>query len=1034
MLFFLLLALLCNAPLIHQHQDEGTDGWSTVLKKNGETGFVPTAFLEKSKQKRKGTLFGKKKGSSDPAPSIPSFGTSSAKEKETPSTGGKRRFATARRGGSSMTPTTLADVGARYTEDDPNATPTPVSLDPEPVAEPSPVVEHKPPLPPKGGRDSTDVRGGSGDSSPVIAPKAQPPAASGGPGGSTGHSGPMRKGGGKLANNPFLKKDANKTGMKKSGPKRIVVKRASQQGSALSGRNSDPSSPNPKRIPDQAPPEPSNARYSQGPLSASTPNIPKVEGHSRSMTVRGEEIKAAIVSTETLEQLAKMNDRRTNIMREMYETEKSYVRNLKEICTLYMDPMKDTKWKDHVNKLFSNVHLIVTINDELLEGLNNTIQSWNTETSLVGPVFQKMAPFMRLYNTYGNSYNEALSVLHKLREKTDFCDWVQSQRSGQPLDLEALLIQPVQRIPRYRMLLEDMLKNTCLTHPDRSSLESSLKNIQDVATDVNESIRATEQAKKIGEQLGLQKYIAPHRKLLNEAMFSAKLIYLPKDKIKGSVDVAVYLFNDLFVMFFQKPIKLKDNRRHDFSELAWPHTLIWPSLEGKASFRVIGPSYSILFSSKEKDSTAGGSQVAGFHQKLVDVSKSEIPESPAGRAKKPDVRTPGTNFGVYEFLEGMRYTGEWKEGLPWGKGMEVFAGGLTVEGSFDAGQKHGECTITYPSGEVFKGACQKGDLHGPGQIVWPNGDTYRGYWLGGRRDGEGTFACAYYKYDGNWSDGLMDGEGQLTFNGGGFYQGKFKEGKFNGEGTLVRGNGVRTKGTWVQGVQEGEGEEFYPENMSLKQYQGSFSDNKRNGGGTMFYRDGAQYKGEYKDGMRHGRGILTCPARPIMRYEGTWASDQFDGRGEVFFSTKDRYVGSFSAGCMHGAGVYSYNNGTQIAGEWKNGIRQRKITLTRSDANERFEVEITASKDRAELGDAKYGGKLMTYYMTPVRPEMDQVLLEAEVIPEAESDVLRGTGGPRKSSLVAVQAAIEEISESPTMSARGDRPRSTSFLGALKRK
>ena len=48
-------------------QDEQADGWSTVEKKNGEMGFVPTAFLDKSKQKRKGTLFsGKKKGSSEP--------------------------------------------------------------------------------------------------------------------------------------------------------------------------------------------------------------------------------------------------------------------------------------------------------------------------------------------------------------------------------------------------------------------------------------------------------------------------------------------------------------------------------------------------------------------------------------------------------------------------------------------------------------------------------------------------------------------------------------------------------------------------------------------------------------------------------------------------------------------------------------------------------------------------------------------------------------------------------------------------------
>ncbi len=51
-------------------QDEQDDGWCTVEKKSGETGFVPSAFLDKNKQKRKGTLFGKKKGSSDPPVSV----------------------------------------------------------------------------------------------------------------------------------------------------------------------------------------------------------------------------------------------------------------------------------------------------------------------------------------------------------------------------------------------------------------------------------------------------------------------------------------------------------------------------------------------------------------------------------------------------------------------------------------------------------------------------------------------------------------------------------------------------------------------------------------------------------------------------------------------------------------------------------------------------------------------------------------------------------------------------------------------------
>jgi hypothetical protein len=285
------------------------------------------------------------------------------------------------------------------------------------------------------------------------------------------------------------------------------------------------------------------------------------------------------------------------------------------------------------------------------------------------------------------------------------------------------------------------------------------------------------------------------------------------------------LFNDLLVMFFAKPVKLKDDRKRDFMELAWPSSLLWVSLESKTAFKVIGPALSIVFSSKEKDNTTGASQVAGFHQRVLEVISSERPEVP-GAPQKPANPTPGTHFGQYDYLEGTSYVGEWKNGLPHGAGFGFvchsflvlplsftgilrLGGGLRVEGRFEDGLKHGECKIFFPTGEIYTGSCMKDDQHGVGQIVWPNGDCYNGYWLGGRRDGEvggnccifcskqinlkGTFVCAYYKYQGSWSDGFMDGEGTLTFNGGGSYVGKFKEGKFHGEGKLVRSNGIITK-------------------------------------------------------------------------------------------------------------------------------------------------------------------------------------------------------------------------------------------------
>ncbi len=901
--------------------------------------------------------------------------------------------------------------------------------------EPAPVVK-APELPPKPVVAAAPV---AEPQEAVTTPKAVPAAAATGPTGEVAPGAAARKKVGKL-NNQWAAKEAeaaevSHSPQRPSGPKKIVVK--AKRGPSFTqlpteGSSSADAASSSLRQPPIPPPEAAvSPRRNSMHVTASEPATAVAAAEKArpvAQTMRMAEA-PKVVSQETLEELTKMNDRRTNIVREMFETEKTYVRNLKEICDAYLTPMKDTKWRESIPKLFSNVQPIVTINEELLGGLAELIGSWDTTKSLVGPIFQKMAPFMRLYNTYGNSYNEAIGLLSKLKEKDDFVQFLTNCRGNQPLDLEALLIQPVQRIPRYRMLLEDLLKNTPSAHPDRDNMESSLKHIRDVATNVNESIRMTEQSKKIAEQTGLQKYIAPHRKLLQEGFFSAKVSVIGGEAVKGAIEVALYLFNDLLVMFFAKAVKLKDARRHDFVELAWPSALMWVSLDGKTAFKIVGPSFAIQFSSKEKDATTGMSQVAGFHQRVVEVCSAELPEG-ANAVAKPTNPTPGTHFGSFEFPEGMMYVGEWKNGLPHGKGTQTFAGGLRVEGTFEEGLKHGECRIVFPTGEVYSGSCMKDDQHGPGQIVWPNGDCYNGYWLGGRRDGEGTFTCAHYKYTGSWSDGFMEGEGKLIFNGGGAYEGKFKEGKFHGEGRLVRCTGTRTKGTWVAGVQEGEGEELYPESMPFKSYQGTFRNDKREGSGTMFYRDGSQYKGDWKAGVRHGRGVLTCPSRPIMRYEGMWVDDKFEGKGEIFFCTKDRYVGSFSGGCMHGTGTYLYANGMQIFGEWRNGTRQRKLVLAGEKNDQKWEMELVASKERVELGEAKINGKLMPYFVPPARPDLDQCLLELEVVPDQENNLLTGTTNPRGSSASlppAVTGPIPDVVDSPTLARAGDRSRTGSL-------
>ena len=63
--------------------------------------------------------------------------------------------------------------------------------------------------------------------------------------------------------------------------------------------------------------------------------------------------------------------------------------------------------------------------------------------------------------------------------------------------LESFLITPVQRIPRYNLLLKEIVKNTWKTHPDYEDLVAAMEKIRETALYVNERAREAENLAKM---------------------------------------------------------------------------------------------------------------------------------------------------------------------------------------------------------------------------------------------------------------------------------------------------------------------------------------------------------------------------------------------------------------------------------------------------------------------------------------------------------------------------------------------------------
>eukprot|EP01116_Phalansterium_solitarium_P015684 TRINITY_DN3488_c2_g1_i1.p3 TRINITY_DN3488_c2_g1~~TRINITY_DN3488_c2_g1_i1.p3 ORF type:complete len:351 (+),score=150.07 TRINITY_DN3488_c2_g1_i1:1271-2323(+) len=193
---------------------------------------------------------------------------------------------------------------------------------------------------------------------------------------------------------------------------------------------------------------------------------------------------------------------RNRCAREMLDTERAYCRSLQLVHDVYLRPLKAQPYvdADDVAAIFSNWELIMKLNGTLLESLENRIgaEHWHSRQTVAGE-FLRMAPWLKVYIQYVNNYNRAMSTLHELgRDEPRFTEFLRAAKTkAEAMELAAYLIMPVQRIPRYILLLQDLRAHTLPSHPDFDSLALALAKLQEVAATINESNRRAESMSRI---------------------------------------------------------------------------------------------------------------------------------------------------------------------------------------------------------------------------------------------------------------------------------------------------------------------------------------------------------------------------------------------------------------------------------------------------------------------------------------------------------------------------------------------------------
>lgn len=171
-----------------------------------------------------------------------------------------------------------------------------------------------------------------------------------------------------------------------------------------------------------------------------------------------------------------------HIVKELLATEKHYVNILYLIDQIFQFRVDQENRAhpmfppDTVQHMFSNIKSIYKLhNDFLLPQLEERIEAWDTNPQ-IGDIVKNFAPFLKMYTEYVKNFDDAMNLISQLQQKvprfSTIINDIQKMEECAKLTLTHHMLSPIQRLPRYELLIKDYLRNIEKSNPDYENTKS----------------------------------------------------------------------------------------------------------------------------------------------------------------------------------------------------------------------------------------------------------------------------------------------------------------------------------------------------------------------------------------------------------------------------------------------------------------------------------------------------------------------------------------------------------------------------------
>ncbi|XP_075598279.1 spermatogenesis-associated protein 13 isoform X5 [Balearica regulorum gibbericeps] len=194
---------------------------------------------------------------------------------------------------------------------------------------------------------------------------------------------------------------------------------------------------------------------------------------------------------------------RTNVIQEIMNTERVYIKHLKDICEGYIRQCRKHTGMftpAQLSTIFGNIEDIYKFQRKFLKDLEKQYNKEEPHLSEIGSCFLQHQEGFAIYSEYCNNHPSACIELSKLMKQGKYRHFFEACRLLQQMidiAIDGFLLTPVQKICKYPLQLAELLKYTTQEHSDYNNIKAAYEAMKNVACLINERKRRLESIDKI---------------------------------------------------------------------------------------------------------------------------------------------------------------------------------------------------------------------------------------------------------------------------------------------------------------------------------------------------------------------------------------------------------------------------------------------------------------------------------------------------------------------------------------------------------